>query len=243
MKLSSLTHQLMTSPFKPLNGHSTTASLQIYEKYCFICFHIVSYFKRIVHTTGASPECSLEGLMLKLKLQYFAHLMRRVDSLEDWCWEGLGAGGEGDDRGWDGWMASLTWWTWVWVKSGSWWWTGRPGMLQFMGSQRVGHDWATELNWAEAATSGKESAYQCRRYKRRGLNPCVRKIPWRKKWQPTPVFLTGESWQDRGAWQAAAHGVAKSWTQPSIWALHIFSVYPFFFGGVERVEIMCFILK
>ena len=82
MKLSSLTHQLMTSPFKPLNGHSTTASLQIYEKYCFICFHIVSYFKRIVHTTGASPECSLEGLMLKLKLQYFAHLMRRVDSLE-----------------------------------------------------------------------------------------------------------------------------------------------------------------
>ena len=64
-----------------------------------------------------------------------------------WCWEGLGAGGEGDDRGWDGWMASLTWWTWVWVNSGSWWWTGRPGVLRFMGSQRVGHDWATELNW------------------------------------------------------------------------------------------------
>ena len=64
-----------------------------------------------------------------------------------WCWEGLGAGGEGDDRGWDGWMASLTRWTWVWVNSGSWWWTGRPDMLQFMGSQRVGHDWVTELNW------------------------------------------------------------------------------------------------
>ena len=64
-----------------------------------------------------------------------------------WCWEGLGAGGEGDDKGWDGWMASPTWWTWVWVNSGSWWWTGRPGVLQFMGSQRVGHDWATELNW------------------------------------------------------------------------------------------------
>ena len=64
-----------------------------------------------------------------------------------WCWEGLGAGGKGDDRGWDGWMASLTRWTWVWVNSGSWWWTGRPGMLQFMVSQRVGHDWATELNW------------------------------------------------------------------------------------------------
>ena len=72
--------------------------------------------------------------------------MRRVGSLERlWCWEGLGAGGEGDDRGWDGWMASLTRWTWVWVNSGSWWWTGRPGVLRFMGSQRVGHDWATEL--------------------------------------------------------------------------------------------------
>ena len=66
---------------------------------------------------------------------------------KDWCWEGLGAGEEGDDRGWDGWMASLTRWTWVWVNSGSWWWTGRPGVLQFMGSQRVGHNWATELNW------------------------------------------------------------------------------------------------
>ena len=64
-----------------------------------------------------------------------------------WCWKGLGAGGEGDDRGWDGWMASLTWWTWIWVNSGSWWWTGRPGVLQLMGSQRVRHDWATEMNW------------------------------------------------------------------------------------------------
>ena len=64
-----------------------------------------------------------------------------------WCWEGLGAGGEGDDRGWDGWMASLTQWTWVWVNSGSWWWIGRPGVLRFMGSQRVGHDSVTELNW------------------------------------------------------------------------------------------------
>ena len=66
-----------------------------------------------------------------------------------WSWEGLGAGGKGDDRGWDGWMASLTRWTWVWVNSGNWWWTGRPRVLLFMGSQRVGHDWATELNWTE----------------------------------------------------------------------------------------------
>ena len=56
---------------------------------------------------------------------------------------------EGDDRGWDDWMASLTWWTWVWVSSGSWWWTGKPGLLHSMGLQRVGHDWATELNWIE----------------------------------------------------------------------------------------------
>ena len=65
------------------------------------------------------------------------------------CWEGFGARGEGDDRGWDGWMASLTRWMWVWVNSGSWWWTGRPGVLQFIGSQRVGHNWATELIWSD----------------------------------------------------------------------------------------------
>ena len=95
-----------------------------------------------------SPGCSLEGLILRLKLQYFGHLMRRVDFWKrPWCWEGLGAGGEGDNRGWDDWMASPTWWTWVWVNSGSWWLTGRPGMLQFMGLQRVGHDWVTGLNW------------------------------------------------------------------------------------------------
>ena len=61
--------------------------------------------------------------------------------------ERLKAGGEGDDRGWDGWMASLTWWTWVWARSRSWWWTGRPGVLQSIGLQRVSHDWATGLNW------------------------------------------------------------------------------------------------
>ena len=66
-----------------------------------------------------------------------------------WCWERLKAGEEGDDRGWVGWMASLTPWTWVWASSGIWWWTGKPGVLWFMESQRVGHDWATELNWTE----------------------------------------------------------------------------------------------
>ena len=94
-----------------------------------------------------SPRISLEGMMLKLKLQYFGHLMQRVDSLEKTLMlGGIGTGGEGDDRGWDGWMALPTRWTWVWVNSGSWWWTGRPGVLRFMGSQTVRHDWATELN-------------------------------------------------------------------------------------------------
>ena len=74
--------------------------------------------------------------------------------------DGLGAGGEGDDRGWDGWMASPTQRAWVWANSRSWWWTGRPGVLRFMGSQRVGHDWATELNW-KCYTSSKN--YVCRR--------------------------------------------------------------------------------
>ena len=92
-----------------------------------------------------SPEYSLEGLMLKL--QYCGHLMWRTDSLEKtWCWERLKAGGEGDDRRWDGWMASPTQWIWVSASSGSWWRTGKPGMLQSMGSQRIWHNWATELN-------------------------------------------------------------------------------------------------
>ena len=109
-----------------------------------------------------SPGYSLEGLMLKLKLQYFGHLMWRLDSLEKTLMlGGIGAGGEGDDRGWDGWMASPTWWTWVWVNSGNWWWTGKPGVLWFMGSQRVGHDWATEPNWIKMCYSqpGKQNLW------------------------------------------------------------------------------------
>ena len=66
-----------------------------------------------------------------------------------WCWERLKAGGEGDGRGWGGWMVSQTQWTWVWVGSGSWWWTGKTGVLQSTGSQRVGHDWGTEQNGSD----------------------------------------------------------------------------------------------
>ena len=95
-----------------------------------------------VHPKG--DGCSLEGLMLKLKLWSFGHLMWRTE--ETLMLRKI----EGRRRRgwpWDGWMASLTWCTWVWVNSGSWWWTGRPGVLRFTGSQRVRHDWVAELNW------------------------------------------------------------------------------------------------
>ena len=95
-----------------------------------------------------NPEYSFEGLLLKLKFQYFAHLMRRTDSLEKiLMWERLKPGGEGNDRGWDGWMTSLTRWTWVWARSTSWCWTGKPGVLHSMELLRVKHNWYTELNW------------------------------------------------------------------------------------------------
>ena len=92
-----------------------------------------------------SPEYSLKGLMLKLKLQYFGHLMRRTDSLEKTLMLGKIEGERRRERQRMRWLDVITWWTWVWVSSRSWWWTGKPGMLQFMGSQRVRHDWATEV--------------------------------------------------------------------------------------------------
>ena len=95
-----------------------------------------------------SPGFSLEGLTLKLKFQYLGTWCEElIHWKRPWCWARFKAGGEGNDRGWDGWMASPPQWTWVWVSSGSWWWTGEPGVLQSMGLQRVGYDWATELNW------------------------------------------------------------------------------------------------
>ena len=97
-----------------------------------------------------SPEYSPEGLMLKLKHHTLATWCEELTHWKrPWFWDRLRAGGEGDDRRWDGWMASPTWWTWVWTSSKSWCWTGKPGVLQSMGLQRVGHNWVTELNRTE----------------------------------------------------------------------------------------------
>ena len=104
-------------------------------------------------------------------------LRKDRDAGKDWRWEEKGM------TGWDGWMASLTRWTWVWVSSGSWWWTGKPGKLQSMGSEGVGHDWATEPNWgASLVTQWWRIHLQCRRHRRCGFYPWVRKTPWRREW-------------------------------------------------------------
>ena len=113
-----------------------------YTKSSFPPSYVSSILKEI------SPGYSLVGLILKLKLNTLVTWCKELTHLKrPWCWERLRAGGEGDDKGWDGWMASPTQWIWVWVDSGSWWWTGRPGVLQSMGLQRVRPRWTTELNW------------------------------------------------------------------------------------------------
>ena len=99
-----------------------------------------------------SRDFTLPTMVPLIKAMVFPVVMYGYDSCmalthlkRPWFWERLKTGGEGDDRGWDGWIASPIQWAWAWVNSGSWWWTGRPGVLQSMGLQRVGHDWATEL--------------------------------------------------------------------------------------------------
>ena len=130
-----------------------------------------------------------------------------------WCWERLKAGGDGDDREWDGWMASWTQWTWIWASSGSWWWTGKPSVLQPMGSQKVRHNWAVELNWTATHSSTlaweiwwtEEPGRLQSMWSQRVRHDWVTSLSlftfmhWRRKWQPTPVFLPGEShWYEPG---------------------------------------------
>ena len=113
-------------------------------------------------------------------------------------------------------MVSLTQWTWVWATSGSWWWTGKPGLLQSMGSQIVGHDWVTKLNWSyetnlPASRFTEESTCQWSRCWRCSLNPWIRKIPWRRKWQPIPVFLPQKACAQRNL-EGYSPWSGRSWT-------------------------------
>ena len=111
-----------------------------------------------------SPEYSLEELMLSWNSNTLAAWYEELTHWKiPWCWERLKTG-EGDNRGWDGWMALPTWCTWVWASSGSWWWTGTPGVLQSMRSQRGGHNWATELNVWSSHIISRNSVYKAHTY-------------------------------------------------------------------------------
>ena len=125
--------------------------INAFELWCWRLLKVLSWAARRSNQSilkEISPGCSLEGLKLKLKLQYFGHLMRRADSFEKTLMLGKIEGKRRrGDGGWDIWIVSLTRWTCVWLNSGYCWWAGRPGVLQSIGSQRVRHDWATELNW------------------------------------------------------------------------------------------------
>ena len=183
-----------------------------------------------------------------------------------WCWERLKAG-EGNNKSWEGWMSSLSQWTWVWASSCSWWWTGKPGVLLSTGSQRVRQDWRTELNWTlcngsrvgcwkgsgcvqdlhssnlafrvllmsfcdsggyqtdfsgmkmlhlvviifHRWSSGEESTCQCKRHRKCRFDPWIGKIPWSRKWQPTPVFLPGTSHGQKSL-AGFRPWVEKTWT-------------------------------
>ena len=169
-----------------------------------------------------SPECSLEGLMLKLKLNTVATWCNELTHLKKpWCWERLKVGGEGDNRGWDDWMASLTQWTWVWVYTRSWWWTGRPRVLQpwdrkGLNTTEQVHNW-TEFTltleylspWSfPGVCSGKELACQCRRLRRFKFN-------LRSGWSPggecdNPLqYYCLENTMDRGTWWTTVYGSQK----------------------------------
>ena len=119
-------------------------------------------------------ERCLYHLLYTCCVHSILYLLPTYHLKRSWCWERLREGGEGDDRGWDGWMASSTQWTRVWVDSRSWWWTGRPGGLRFMGSQRVGHDLAAELNWTHLSPTTPPISRELKNNKDVGLKSIPR---------------------------------------------------------------------
>jgi len=130
---------------------STSSSIRVFSNESTLCMRWPKYWS---FSFSIIPSKEIPGLISfrtdwldLLAVQGTLKNLLQHHSSKASCWEGLGARGEGDHRGWDGWMTLPTQWTWVWVNSRSWWWTGRPGVLRFMGSQTVGHNWATELNW------------------------------------------------------------------------------------------------
>ena len=116
------------------------------QRWYLLTIMIIPTKYKYIHSTK-NIQIDIKVTKSQTRLSDWTELMRRTHWKRPWCWERLKAGGEGDDRGWNGWMASLTWWTWVWVSSGNWWRIGKPGVLQSMESWRVGHNWATKLNW------------------------------------------------------------------------------------------------
>ena len=130
--------------------------IDAFELWCWRSLLRLSWTKKRYNLSilkEISPEYSLQGWCWSWNFNTLATWCEELTHLKGlWCWERLKVGWEGDDRGWDGWMASPTRWTWVWESSGSQWWTGKPGMLQSMGLQIVRHNWVTELNWTEVLT-------------------------------------------------------------------------------------------
>ena len=132
-------------------------------------------------------------------------------------------------------MASLTRWTWVWVNSRSWWWTGRPGVLRFMGSQRVGHDWATELNWTEIKLSFQSIIF----YRQQpGLNPGLERSPG-GGYENQLYYSWLENPRDKGTWQAAVHKIRKSWTQLKRLSKHLTKTFICHCNKIFPLFIVC----
>ena len=195
--------------------------------------HSFSWLSNIPFLKKISPEYSLEGLMLQLKLQYFGHLTHWK---RPWCWERLKAGGEGDDRGGDGWMALLTKWMWVWASFGGWWQTGKPGVLQSKGLKRVRHDWVTELNWIfhwgfPGGSDGKDAAMWETRVQSLGWEDHLEKrtathssiLAWRIPWTEEPGEL-----QSMGL-QRAGHD----------WATNSFTTFQYSIAYIYHIFFIC----